>query len=95
MSTVKGQAKRPKYVALRTRKVLAANILKRMELRYKGVGDKFSALKEDAGTSLSTVQRATNPNSENGISIDVLTQLAMGLRCEPWELLKPEPPPEA
>jgi hypothetical protein len=61
-----------------------------MELRYRGIGDKFKALAEDAGTSLSTVQRATKPDHySTGITVDVLTQLAMALRCEPYELLTP------
>lgn len=90
---MKGKTKRRKHVALRIRKVLAANLLARMEQRYRGVGDKVTALAEDAGTSISTVQRATKPDRyTTGISIDVLDQLAMGLRCEPYELLKPPEP---
>jgi hypothetical protein len=85
-----GPMKRPKYTATRTRRVIAANVLVKMELRYRGVGDKFKALAEDAGTSLSTIQRATQPDSySTGISVDVLTQIAMALRCEPYELLMP------
>jgi hypothetical protein len=85
-----GQMKRPKYTAVRTRRIIAANVLVKMELRYRGVGDKFKALAEDAGTSLSTIQRATQPDSySTGISVDVLTQIAMALRCEPYELLTP------
>lgn len=87
---VKGQTKRPKYAALRTRRVIAENVRARMEVRYKGLGDKFKALAEDAGTSLSTVQRATSPDRySTGITIDVLTQIAMALRCEPHELMTP------
>lgn len=85
-----GRTKRPKFVAIRTRRIVAQNILRRMEARYRGVSDKMSALAEDAGVALSTVQRATQPDNYNtGITIDVLTQLAMGLRCEPHELLVP------
>lgn len=95
-AAMKGQTKRPKYTATRTRRIIAAAILSRMEVRYRGVGDKFKALAEDAGTSLSTVQRATNPDQySTGITVDVLTQLAMGLRCEPYELLTPSAPPES
>jgi DNA-binding Xre family transcriptional regulator len=93
-SAVKGSTKRPKYAATRTRRVIAANILVRMEARYKGVGDMYKALAEDAGTSLSTIQRATNPDHHNtGITVDVLTQIAMALRCEPHELLRASPLP--
>lgn len=93
---VKGQTKRPKYAAVRTRRIIAAAILSRMEIRYRGIGDKFKALAEDAGTSLSTVQRATNPDQyATGITVDVLTQIAMGLRCEPHELLTPPTLPES
>lgn len=87
---VMGQAKRPKFAALRTRRIVARNISERMQLRYKTASDKVKALAEDAGTSLSTIQRATQPEKYNtGITIDVLTQIAMGLRCEPHELLTP------
>lgn len=83
-----GNTKRPKYTALRTRRTIAANILKRMEARYPSVGDKYKALAEDAGTSLSTIQRATAPDRySTGITVDVLTQIAMALRCEPSDLL--------
>src|SRR5690606_33672071 len=89
---MKGKPKKPKFVAVRTRRILAANIRRRMEERYRDSGDKFTSLAEDAGTSLSTIQRATDPEHRTGITIDVLTQIAMGLRCEPYELLLP---PEA
>ena len=90
---MKGQTKRPKYPAVRTRRIIAQNVLAKMEVRYRGVTDKFTALAEDAGTSLSTVQRATSPDRyATGITVDVLTQLAMGLRCEPFELLTPAHP---
>jgi DNA-binding Xre family transcriptional regulator len=85
-----GQTKRPKYTAVSTRRIIATNILARMESRYRGVGDKYKALAEDAGTSLSTIQRATKPDRHGtGITVDVLTQIAMALRCEPYELLTP------
>lgn len=87
---MKGQRKRPKHAAIGARKLLAANILERMEVRYKNVGDKSTALAEDAGCTLSTVQRATKPDRyNNGVSIDIIDQLAKGLRCEPYELLLP------
>lgn len=88
-----GQRKRPKHVALGARKLLAANILARMEARYKNVGDKSTALAEDAGCTLSTVQRATKPDRYgNGVTIDIIDQLAKALRCEPYELLLPLEP---
>lgn len=80
--------KRPKHIALRTRRLIARNIMARVEERYKNAGDKLKALAEDAGTSYSTVQRATQPDRyATGITVDVLTQIAMGLRCEPADLL--------
>lgn len=81
--------KRPKFVALRTRRIVAENIKRRMNERYPNHSDKVKALAEDAGTSPSTVQRATDPERyQTGITIDILTKLAMGLRCEPDELLR-------
>ena len=80
--------KRPKHIAIRTRRIIARNILARMEQRYRDNGDKLKALAEDAGTSYSTIQRATQPDRySTGITVDVLTQIAMGLRCEPADLL--------
>lgn len=85
--------KRPKYVALRTRRIVAENILRRMEERYATYTDKVKQLADDAGTSPSTIQRATDPERyQTGITIDVLTQIAMGLRCEPEDLLRPQAP---
>jgi hypothetical protein len=95
-AAMKGQTKRPKYAAVRTRRIIAENVIARMETRYHGIGDKFKALAEDAGTSLSTVQRATDPDHyATGITVDVLTQIAMALRCEPYELLMPGAPAPA
>jgi DNA-binding Xre family transcriptional regulator len=88
-TVVKGQTKRPKYVAVRTRRTIAENIVARMKVRYAEAGDRTKALAEDAGTSLSTIQRATNPDRyATGITVDVLTQIAMALRCEPEDLLR-------
>lgn len=85
-----GRAKRPKYAAVRTRRVVAENVLLRMNQRYTSNTDKYKALAEDAGTSLSTIQRVTQPDVYGvGITVDVLTQVAMALRCEPHELLIP------
>jgi len=84
-----GKPKKPKFVATRTRRIIAVNIRRRIETRYRGYGDKFKQLAEDAGTSVSTVQRAADLEGGTGITVDVLTQLAMGLRCEPYELLLP------
>lgn len=88
MRPMKGQPKRPKHVAPRTRRIVAANIKTRMDARYAQVGDKRKALAEDAGTSLSTVQRALDPDLyATGITIDTLTQIANALHCEPRDLL--------
>ena len=81
--------KRPKHVAVRLRKVLAANVVRRMEERYKNNGDMKKALAESAGVTLSTIQRVTQPERyDNGATIDTIDQVAKALRCEPSDLLK-------
>lgn len=86
---MKGQAKRPKFIATRSRKILGENVRRKMEQRYPDEGDKFTALAESCGNSpsRSTINRIID--GEVGPSIDTITQLANALHCEPWELLVP------
>ena len=82
-------ARRPKFVATRTRKVLAGNVLSRMDERYAREPDRVRALSEASGVSRSTVQRVLDADVI-GASIDTLTQMANALHCEPYELLMPD-----
>jgi DNA-binding Xre family transcriptional regulator len=84
-----GNARRPKFIAARTRRVLAENVKARMKERFKDEPDLVRALAELAGVSRSTVQR-TMEAEVIGISIDTLTQMANALHCEPYELLMPD-----
>jgi lambda repressor-like predicted transcriptional regulator len=81
--------RRPKFIATRTRKVLADNVRSRMEERFKNEPDMVRALSEQSGVSRSTVQRVLNADMI-GASIDTLTQMANALHCDPYELLLPE-----
>jgi DNA-binding Xre family transcriptional regulator len=81
-----GNARRPKFIAARTRRVLADNVKARMKERFRDEPDLVRALAESAGVSRSTVQR-TMDAEVIGISIDTLTQMANALHCEPYELL--------
>lgn len=83
-----GQAKRPKYVSLRMRRILAENVKARMAIRYDGEPDIVKALAEACGVSRSTIQRIITPGAV-GASIDTIDQLAKALQCEPYELLVP------
>jgi DNA-binding Xre family transcriptional regulator len=84
-----GNARRPKCIAARTRRVLAENVKARMKERFRDEPDLVRALAESAGVSRSTVQR-TMDAEVIGISIDTLTQMANALHCEPYELLMPD-----
>lgn len=83
---MKGAVRRPKFVATRTRKVLAENVRSRMDERYAREPDRVRALSEVSGVSRSTVQRVLEADVV-GVSIDTLTQMANALHCEPYELL--------
>lgn len=83
---MKGRTKRPKIVALETREILAANVRTRMDEMFSHQTDKAAALAKRCSVSKSTVNRALIV-TETGISIDTLHQLAMGLHCEPADLL--------
>lgn len=84
---MKGQPKKPKYVARRERRILGDNIRRRMERRYADEGDKWTAMADACGVSRSTIQRLVK--GEVGATIDVIAQCAHALRCEPYELLTP------
>jgi lambda repressor-like predicted transcriptional regulator len=88
-SDIRVMVRRPKFIATRTRKVLADNVRSRMEERFKNEPDMVRALSEQSGVSRSTVQRVLNADMI-GASIDTLTQLANALHCDPYELLLPE-----
>lgn len=86
---MKGQARRPKFVAGRTRKVLAENLRARMHERFSREPDMVRALSESSGVSRSTVQRVLDAYTI-GASIDTVTQMANALHCEAYELLMPD-----
>ena len=86
------RTKKKKFIALESRELLARNVSYRMEKEFSRVSNKPEALAKRIGTSKSTVQRVLT--GEIGVTLDVLAQLAMGLRCHPFELLQ-EPPLEA
>lgn len=88
-SSMKGLARRPKFVATGTRRVLADNLRARMEERFAGKPDLVRALSDYAGVSRSTVRRVLEADVI-GASIDTITQMANALHCEPYELLMPD-----
>lgn len=79
--------KRPKFVAYESREVLAENIKRRLANEFPHSTDRPEALAKRIGTSKSTIQRLIN--QEVGGTIDVISQIAMGLRCDPSDLLRP------
>jgi DNA-binding Xre family transcriptional regulator len=83
------QPRRPKFIATRTRRVLARNVRYRMEQKFRGEPDMVRALSEAAGVSRSTAHRVLEADVI-GCSIDTLTQLANALHCDPYELLVPD-----
>lgn len=86
----KGRAKQPKYVAHKERRILSENVVRRMNARYKDVGNKIMALAEESGVGRSTIQRIAYPETYGsyGPTIDTMAQLARALRCESYDLLK-------
>lgn len=59
-----------------------------MDSAFFSAPNKVAALAKRIGTSKSTVQRVLS--GEVGITVDVLAQLAMGLQCQPHDLLQPQ-----
>ncbi|HNP65500.1 MAG TPA: helix-turn-helix transcriptional regulator [Woeseiaceae bacterium] len=84
------RSKRKKFVSHEMREILAENILERMDQVFPDAANKTEALSKRTGTSRSTVQRVTN--GQIGVTLDVLAQLAMGLHCQPHDLLLPRQP---
>lgn len=78
--------KRPKFIARETREIIAANVKRLMEQQFAHSTNKPAALAKRIGTSESTVQRVLS--GDVGITVDVLAQVANGLRCEPADLLR-------
>jgi transcriptional regulator with XRE-family HTH domain len=69
------------------REVLAQNINRMMEHRYKESGNRPMALAREAGVSLSSVQRTLS--RETGVSIDTLEAFAKVFGLPPFQLLVP------
>jgi hypothetical protein len=69
------------------REVLAQNINRMMEQRYKESGNRPRALAKDAGMSLSSVQRTLS--RETGASIDTVETFAKVFGLSPFQLLVP------
>jgi transcriptional regulator with XRE-family HTH domain len=84
---MKKQPKRSKFIARETREILAENVKRRLAQQFNHGTNRVESLAKRIGTSKSTVQRVLA--ADVGITVDVLTQVAMGLRCSPYELLMP------
>lgn len=69
------------------RRVLARNISRLMEERYRDHRNKPMALAKDAGVTLSTVQRTLS--GITGASVDTLEVFARVFSVQPFELLIP------
>lgn len=85
---MKSQTKRPKFIAREVRELIAENVRRRMDDVFEPSANRTEALAKRIGTSKSTIQRVLN--CEVGITVDVLAQLAMGLQCQPYDLLRPQ-----
>lgn len=76
--------------------ILSHNTASRMFARY-GMGRSYSAqlraLAADAGVGYATVQRIIDPVTHGsfGTTLGVIEKLAKALRCETFELLRPQP----
>lgn len=69
------------------REVLAQNINRMMEQRYKESGNRPMALARDAGVSLSSVQRTLS--RETGASIDTVEAFARVFGLKAYQLIMP------
>ena len=81
-----GQTKKRKTPG-EMREVLAQNINRLMDQRYKESGNRPMALAKDAGVSLSTVQRTLS--REAGASIDTLEAFAKVFGLSAYQMLMP------
>jgi methylphosphotriester-DNA--protein-cysteine methyltransferase len=69
------------------REVLAQNINRLMEQRYKETANRPLALAKDAGVSLSSVQRTLS--RETGATVDTVEAFAKVFGLPPFQLLVP------
>lgn len=83
---MKGQTKKRK-VPGEMRELLAQNINRLMEQRYRDSSNRPMALAKEAGVSLSTVQRTLS--REHGASIDTLERFARVFGLPSFQLLVP------
>lgn len=80
-----GKTKRPKFVSHELRARFGRNVERMMKQRLTG-GHLDQALADRIGVSKSTVQRVRH--GRTGVSIDLIAQFAMGLGCDPADLLR-------
>lgn len=85
----KKKPRRPKYVALRQRRILGDNVRRLMEQKYEHEPDKVTALAQDSGVGRGTIQRII-AGDQVGATIDIITQIANGLHVDVHELLTPQ-----
>lgn len=85
-NAMKGQAKRRK-VPGEMREVLAQNVGRMMEERYKEHPNRVLSLARDAGVSLSSVQRVLG--RETGASLDTIEAIAKVFGLPPFQMLVP------
>lgn len=83
----------PSLGAKRARRILSANVIALLNDHYpiskhKTQRGQFEALGKDAGVAPATVQRAIDP--ENGISLDVMADLAGAFEIKLIQLLSPD-----
>ena len=89
--------KKPKPTNLPARILVAENVTIRLKQAYPQANNKTDAHKKLAracGHSASTVQRLVDPeNYAQGVSVDVIANIAAALHCHPYELFLPPPRP--
>ena len=83
---MKGKAKTPKTPGI-LRDVVADNIQALMNVNYRGSENKPLDLANDAGISLSSVQRILNKSV--GASVDTLERISIALGVSVYQLLIP------
>lgn len=76
--------------AAKVRKIVADNVQRLIDFKYpiseyRTPSERQKALKSDANVSWSTVQRLLN--ADRGKQIDIITDVAIGLGCQPGDLL--------
>lgn len=83
----------PSATANRARRIFSGNVGWLLSHRYpierhKTQRAQYEALGKDAGVSPTTVQRAIDP--ENGVTLDIMADLAAAFELKLGELLSPE-----